>query len=86
MTNWEKSCVEALITNPTAFALFRDKQRNKKHVDQFINKIWPYKIEKAFKTKQEEQSDIFDEILKRIMKVRNDEKVASAVKITPEVE
>ena len=73
MTNWEKSCVEALITSPTAFALFRDKQKNKKHVDQFINKIWPYKIEKAFKTKQEEQSDIFDEILKRIMKIRNDE-------------
>ena len=73
MTNWEKSCVEALITSPTAFALFRDKQKNKKHVDQFINKIWPYKIEKVFKTKQEEQSDVFDEILKRIMKIRNDE-------------
>ena len=73
MTNWEKSCIEALVTSPIAFSLFRDKQKNKKHVDQFINKIWPYKIEKVFKAKQKEQSDGFDEILKRIMIVRNHE-------------
>lgn len=73
MTNWEKSCIEALITSPIAFSLFRDKQKNKKHVDQFINKIWPYKIEKVFKDKQEERSDVFGEILKRIMIVRNHE-------------
>ena len=73
MTNWEKSCIEALITSPIAFSLFRDKQKNKKHVDQFINKIWPYKIEKVFKAKQGEQSDIFNEILKRIMIARNHE-------------
>lgn len=73
MTNWEKSCIEALITSPIAFSLFRDKQKNKKHVDQFINKIWPYKIEKVFKTEQKYKSDIFDEILKRIMIARNHE-------------
>lgn len=73
MTNWEKSCIEALITSPIAFSLFRDKQKNKKHVDQFINKIWPYKIKKVFKTEQKEQSDIFDEILKRIMIARKHE-------------
>ena len=73
MTNWEKSCIEALITSPIAFSLFRDKQKNKKHVDQFINKIWPYKIEKAFKTGQKYQSNVFDKILKRIMIVRNHE-------------
>ena len=73
MTSWEKSCIEALITSPIAFSLFRDKQKNKKHVDQFINKIWPYKIEKVFKAKQEDQSDVFGEILKRIMIVRNHE-------------
>ena len=73
MTNWEKSCIEALVTSPIAFSLFRDKQKNKKHVDQFINKIWPYKIEKVFKAKQKEQSDVFDEILKRIMIARNHE-------------
>ena len=73
MTNWEKSCIEALVTSPIAFSLFRDKQKNKKHVDQFINKIWPYKIEKAYKTEQKYQSDVFDEILKRIMIVRNHE-------------
>lgn len=44
MTNWEKSCVESLITSPTAFALFKAKQKNKKHVDQYINTIWPYEI------------------------------------------
>ena len=66
MTNWEKSCVEALITSPTAFALFRDKQKNKKHVDQFINKIWPYKIKKEFK--EESTGDkIFNSLLKKIM-------------------
>ena len=73
MTSWEKSCIEALIASPIAFSLFRDKQKNKKHVDQFINKIWPYKIEKVFKAKQEERSDVFDKILKRIMIVRNHE-------------
>lgn len=79
MTNWEKSCIEALITSPIAFSLFRDKQKNKKHVDQFINKIWPYKIEKVFKAKQEERSDVFDEILKRIMIVRNHENKSDAI-------
>ena len=73
MTNWEKSCIEALITSPIAFSLFRDKQKNKKHVDQFINKTWPYRIEKVFKTEQKYKSDVFDEILKRIMIVRNHE-------------
>ena len=79
MTNWEKSCIEALITSPIAFSLFRDKQKNKKHVDQFINKIWPYKIEKAFKTEQKYKSDIFDEILKRIMIARNHEDKSGAI-------
>ena len=73
MTSWEKSCIEALITSPIAFSLFRDKQKNKKHVDQFINKIWPYKIKKVFKDEQKKQSDVFDKILKRIMTIRNHE-------------
>jgi hypothetical protein len=34
------------VTSPTAFALFKAKQRNKKHVDQYINTIWPYEIKK----------------------------------------
>lgn len=49
MTNWEKSCVDSLVTSPTAFALFKAKQKNKKHVDQYINTIWPYEIKKVFK-------------------------------------
>lgn len=70
MTNWEKSCVEALITSPTAFALFRDKQKNKKHVDQFINKIWPYKIKKEFK--EDNTGDkIFNSLLEKIMIIRS---------------
>ena len=81
MTSWEESCIEALVTSPIAFSLFRDKQKNKKHVDQFINKIWPYKIEKVFKTKQKVQSDVFDEILKRIMKIRNDEDKSNEINL-----
>ena len=48
MTNWEKSCVDALVSSPTAFALFKAKQKNKKHIDQYINTIWPYEIKKKF--------------------------------------
>jgi len=47
MTNWEKSCVDSLVASPTAFALFKAKQKNKKHVDQYINTIWPYEIKKV---------------------------------------
>ena len=43
MTNWEKKCIEALVAGPIAFSLFREKQRNKKHVDQYLKKIWPYR-------------------------------------------
>jgi len=48
-TKWQKSCVEALITSPTAFKLFRAKQVGVKMMDQYINKIWPYKMEKEKK-------------------------------------
>ena len=61
MTNWEKSCVEALVTSPSAFALFRAKQKNKKHVDQYINTIWPYKIKKFAKNRLEEKSKRIEE-------------------------
>lgn len=61
MTNWEKSCVEALVTSPSAFALFRAKQKNKKHVDQYINTIWPYKIKKFAENKLEEKRKRIEE-------------------------
>ena len=61
MTNWEKSCVEALVTSPSAFALFRAKQKNKKHVDQYINTIWPYKIKKFAENKLEEERKRIEE-------------------------
>ena len=72
MTNWEKSCVDALVTSPAAFALFKAKQKNKKHVDQYINTIWPYEIKKASNPKKSitRKSSIF--IFKPIIRFLND--------------
>jgi hypothetical protein len=46
-TQWQKSCVKALVTSPTAFRLFRAEQRNIKLLDQYMNKIWSYRYEKT---------------------------------------
>lgn len=43
MTNWQKSCIEALVNGEDAFALFKAKQKNKRHLDQYINKLWPFR-------------------------------------------
>ena len=43
---WKKELLAALMTSPTALMLFKKKQRNVKHYDQFINRIWPYKVSK----------------------------------------
>jgi len=60
MTNWEKSCVDALVSSPTAFALFKAKQRNKRHVDQYINTIWPYEIKKVNQGDRVEAATAYD--------------------------
>lgn len=43
-TQWQKSCIEALVTSPIAFKLFKIEQRNIKMMDQFLDRIWPYKM------------------------------------------
>jgi len=42
-TNWQKSCIEALSESTIAFKMFRIEQKNIKMMDQFLDKIWPYK-------------------------------------------
>lgn len=41
-TPWQKSCIEALITSPIAFKLFKIQQRNVKAMDQYIGRCWSY--------------------------------------------
>jgi hypothetical protein len=48
-TRWQKSCIEALVAGPIAFKLFRLEQRNVKMMDQFCDKIWPYKYVEVLK-------------------------------------
>ena len=42
-TNWQKSCIEALSESTISFKMFRIEQKNIKMMDQFLDKIWPYK-------------------------------------------
>jgi len=53
-TQWQKSCIEALTTSPTAFKLFRIQQRNVKQTDQFIGRVWAY----TKKDKKENESEL----------------------------
>lgn len=48
MTKWQESCITALASSPLAWEAFKMKQRNKRMLWQYVNKIWPYKkIEKT---------------------------------------
>ena len=64
MTKFEKSCIEAICESPMAFELFRKRAYNVKRVDQFVNKIWPYKLRSNKKTKNQDN-------LKAIRRIRN---------------
>jgi hypothetical protein len=44
MTKWQESCITALASSPMAWEAFKMKQRNKKLLWQYINRIWPYKL------------------------------------------
>ena len=68
MTKWEQSCIEALITSPIAFKIFRLNQKNQKRVDQFINKIWPYRIRREKREKKSKVSGFVKE-LKDILEI-----------------
>lgn len=41
---WQESCITALASSPMAWEAFKMKQRNKKLLWQYINRIWPYKL------------------------------------------
>lgn len=48
MTKWQESCITALASSPLAWEAFKMKQRNKRMLWQYVNRIWPYKkIEKT---------------------------------------
>ena len=64
MTKFEKSCIEAICESPMAFELFRKRAYNVKRVDQFVNKIWPYKSRLNKKTKKKDE-------LKAVRRIRN---------------
>ena len=64
MTKFEKSCIEAICESPMAFELFRKRAYNVKRVDQFVNKIQPYKLRSKRKTKNQYN-------LKAIRRIRN---------------
>lgn len=44
MTKWQESCITALASSPMAWEAFKMKQRNRKLLWQYINRIWPYKL------------------------------------------
>lgn len=43
MTKWQESCITALASSPLAWEAFKMKQRNKRMLWQYVNRIWPYK-------------------------------------------
>lgn len=48
MTKWQESCITALASSPLAWEAFKMKQRNKRMLWQYVNRMWPYKkIEKT---------------------------------------
>lgn len=42
-TDWQYSCIDALTTGTEAFKIFKARQVNRKLLDQYICRIWPYK-------------------------------------------
>lgn len=43
MTKWQESCIKALASSPMAWEAFKMKQRNKRMLGQYLNRIWPYR-------------------------------------------
>lgn len=62
MTKFEKSCIEAICESPMAFELFRKRAHNVKRVDQFVNKIWPYRLRSNKKTKSKDNLPVIRRI------------------------
>ena len=66
-TQWQLECINALSTSPTAWDLFKAKQKNRKMLDQFINRLFPYKKIKNKKKSKEERALSFDELCNALL-------------------
>lgn len=49
MTELQYSAVKALATSPEAYKAFKLSVRNRKGLDQYMNRVWPYYVKKARK-------------------------------------
>jgi hypothetical protein len=41
MTKWQEPCIEALVGGSVTFALFKAKQKDKRHINAYMRKMWP---------------------------------------------
>lgn len=49
MTELQYSAIKALATSPEAYKAFKLSVRNRKGLDQYMNRVWPYYVKKARK-------------------------------------
>jgi len=47
MTELQYSAIKALATSPEAYKAFKLSVRNRKGLDQYMNRVWPYYVKKA---------------------------------------
>lgn len=62
MTKWQESCITALASSPLAWEAFKMKQRNKRMLWQYVNRIWPYKRIKETRTITLEYTECINEL------------------------
>ena len=62
MTKWQESCITALASSPLAWEAFKLKQRNKRMLWQYVNRIWPYKRIKKTRTSTLEYTECINEL------------------------
>lgn len=62
MTKWQESCITALASSPLAWEAFKMKQRNKRMLWQYVNRIWPYKRIKKTRTSTLEYTECINEL------------------------
>lgn len=62
MTKWQESCITALASSPLAWEAFKMKQRNKRMLWQYVNRIWPYKRIKKTRASTLEYTECINEL------------------------
>lgn len=62
MTKWQESCITALASSPLAWEAFKMKQRNKRMLWQYVNRIWSYKRIKKARTSTLEYTECINEL------------------------